>query len=264
MPNERRQIEKDLFSGRLKGVAATNALELGVDIGSLDVALLVHYPGTIASAWQQAGRSGRRQDESVAILLAGNDPVDQYLLRHPEYFFAQPPEHAVVDPENPYVLANHLKAAAYELPLAETDACQFGDLATSIAEVLCEAEQLSAIDGKFYFAGGQNPAHKISLRHMSDDTFSIVMVNSKRAAGVPDQLPRHPTPLTARPTKSAMPLGPARHELPDHYEVIANVDEISAPEVGLSRSGLPASWRDLLCSASWIWRAKSPTWNVGR
>ena len=117
LPNERRQIEQDLFSGNLRGVAATNALELGIDIGTLDVALLVNYPGTIASSWQQAGRSGRRHDESLAVLLAGNDPVDQYLLRHPEYFFSQSPEHAVVDPNNPYVLAKHLPAAAFELPL---------------------------------------------------------------------------------------------------------------------------------------------------
>ena len=117
LPNERREIEQDLFSGKLRGVAATNALELGIDIGTLDVALLVNYPGTIASSWQQAGRSGRRQDESLAVLLAGNDPVDQYLLRHPEYFFAQSPEQAVVDPNNPYVLAKHLPAAAFELPL---------------------------------------------------------------------------------------------------------------------------------------------------
>ena len=101
LPNERRQIEQDLFSGNFRGVAATNALELGIDIGTLDVALLVNYPGTIASSWQQAGRSGRRHDESLAVLLAGNDPVDQYLLRHPDYFFSQSPEHAVVDPEQP-------------------------------------------------------------------------------------------------------------------------------------------------------------------
>ena len=83
LPNERREIEQELFAGKLRGVAATNALELGIDIGSLDVALLVHYPGTFASAWQQAGRSGRRHDESLAVLLAGNDPIDQFLLRHP-------------------------------------------------------------------------------------------------------------------------------------------------------------------------------------
>ena len=92
------------------------------------MALLVNYPGTIASCWQQAGRSGRRHDESLAVLLAGNDPVDQYLLRHPEYFFAQSPEHAVVDPDNPYVLAKHLKAAAFELPLTDDDLATFGPL----------------------------------------------------------------------------------------------------------------------------------------
>ncbi|MEO0998962.1 MAG: helicase-related protein, partial [Pseudomonadota bacterium] len=127
LPNERRQIEKDLFAGELRAVAATNALELGIDIGSLDVAVMVNYPGTIASCWQQAGRSGRKHDESLAVLVAGNDPVDQYLLRHPEYFFAQSPEHAVVDPENPYVLAKHLKAAAFELPLEEDDLRAFGE-----------------------------------------------------------------------------------------------------------------------------------------
>ncbi len=137
LPNERREIEQDLFSGKLRGVAATNALELGIDVGTLDVALLVNYPGTIASSWQQAGRSGRRHDESLAVLLAGNDPVDQYLLRHPEYFFAQTPEHAVVDPNNPYVLAKHLPAAAFELPLAgESDFDRFGPLATPIAGAL--------------------------------------------------------------------------------------------------------------------------------
>ena len=129
LPNERREIEPELFTGKLRGVAATNALELGVDIGSLDVALLAGYPGTIASTWQQAGRSGRRHDESLAVLLAGNDPVDQYLSRHPDYFFAQSPEHAVVDPDNPYVLAKHLQAAAFELPLSEADVDRFGPLA---------------------------------------------------------------------------------------------------------------------------------------
>ena len=179
LPNERRQIEKDLFQGELRGVAATNALELGVDIGSLDVALLVNYPGTIASTWQQAGRSGRRHDESLAVLLAGNDPVDQYLLRHPQYFFDQSPEHAVVDPENTYVLAKHLKAAAFELPLDEESTHRFGDTAQAVTDILCQSHELSQVAGKTYFAGGQNPAHQISLRHMSDETFSIILRRPK-------------------------------------------------------------------------------------
>ena len=195
LPIERRQIEQDLFSGKLRGVAATNALELGIDVGSLDVAILVNYPGTIASTWQQAGRSGRRNDESLAVLIAGNDPVDQYLLRNPEYFFSQSPEHAVVDPENPYVLAKHLKAAAFELPLGEDDVERFGPLASPIAEVLHDEGDLNEVEGQFYFAGGQNPSVNISLRHMSDNTFSIVCVNG------------------------------------NNHEVIANVDAISAPEL---------------------------------
>lgn len=204
LPIERREIESQLFAGKLRGVAATNALELGVDIGSLDVALMAGYPGTIASTWQQAGRSGRRHDESLAVLLAGNDPVDQYLSRHPDYFFAQSPEHAVVDPENPYVLANHLQAAAFELPLAEDDVDRFGPLAVPIAGVLCDSGTLTHVAGQYFFSGGQNPATRVSLRHMSDNTFSIVL----------------------RRVKSR----PGKKHSPDH-EVIANVDAISAPEL---------------------------------
>lgn len=216
LPNERRQIEQDLFSGNLRGVAATNALELGIDIGTLDVALLVNYPGTIASSWQQAGRSGRRHEESLAVLLAGNDPVDQYLLRHPEYFFSQSPEHAVVDPSNPYVLAKHLPAAAFELPLrsepppqgseiVDADLDRFGSLAAPIAGALEAEGQIIAVKGDYYFAGGQNPAVGVSLRHMSDNTFSIVLESGGlRAKG----------------------------EGPDNeHAVIANVDAISAPEL---------------------------------
>ena len=229
LPNERREIEQALFSGRLRGVAATNALELGVDIGSLDVTLLVHYPGTIASTWQQAGRSGRRQDESLAILLAGNDPVDQYLLRHPQYFFEQSPEHAVVDPENTYVLAKHLKAAAFELPLDEQLADCFGAKAAPVADVLCQAHELAPVAGKIYFSdsSGQNPAQKISLRHMSDETFSIVLCRPRTApplaeATVHDSL---------RDPAAAVQLGTPRHEMSAEHQVIANVDAISAPEL---------------------------------
>jgi DEAD/DEAH box helicase domain-containing protein len=227
LPNERRQIEQELFSGSLRGVAATNALELGIDIGTLDVALLVNYPGTIASTWQQAGRSGRRHDESLAVLLAGNDPVDQYLLRHPDYFFSQSPEHAVVDPNNPYVLAKHLPAAAFELPLrneategrerdrtpglaltengnAGADIDRFGALAPPIAAALEDENQLVNVKGDFYFSGGQNPAVGVSLRHMSDNTFSIVL-----KGGGPEQ----------------------KASTAAEHQVIANVDSISAPEL---------------------------------
>ena len=211
LPNERRQIERELSDGELRGVAATNALELGVDIGSLDVALLVQYPGTIASAWQQAGRSGRRAEDSLAILLAGHDPVDQYLLRHPDYFFSQSPEHAVVDPENPYVLARHLEAAAFELPLDDEDVPRFGSQAPQIADVLDQDDVLAKLDGQYYFTGGQNPANGISLRHMSDNTVSIVLCTGDTR------------PLPSR-------YGSRRNQQIGN-EVIANVDLISAPEL---------------------------------
>jgi DEAD/DEAH box helicase domain-containing protein len=212
LPNERRQIEQDLFNGNLRGVAATNALELGIDVGSLDVALLVNYPGTIASSWQQAGRSGRRHDESLAVLLAGNDPVDQYLLRHPEYFFSQSPEHAVVDPNNPYVLAKHLPAAAFELPLKpDGDLDRFGTLAPPIAGALSDQGVIANVKDQYYFAGGQNPAIGVSLRHMSDNTFSIVLM--ERDAKLPSNA-----------------CGLAQPPAPNHA-VIANVDAISAPEL---------------------------------
>ena len=250
LPNERRQIEQDLFSGNLRGVAATNALEMGVDIGSLDAAILVNYPGTIASCWQQAGRSGRRNDESLAVLVAGNDPIDQFLLRHPGYFFAQSPEHAVVDPHNPYVLANHLRAAAFELPLDEDTPARFGEAAPAVAEVLCEEDELSRIDGRMYYAGGQNPAHGVSLRHMSDNTFSIVLLRDlsegsplrdvvHAGRGNPrssDQFGR----IAAKESRRVRPrVGNAsqaasrrrRSETEDVFEVIANVDAISAPEL---------------------------------
>ncbi len=212
LPNERRQIEQDLFAGELRAVAATNALELGIDIGSLDVAVMVNYPGTIASCWQQAGRSGRRHDESLAVLIAGNDPVDQYLLRHPEYFFAQSPENAVVDPENPYVLAKHLKAAAFELPLSDDDLEQFGALAGPVSSVLTDEKQLAEVDGLLYHPGGQNPTVGVSLRHMSDNTFSIVLRK-------PQSVLRDTLAAGADPAESE-----------DHV-VIANVDSISAPEL---------------------------------
>ncbi|MEM1304842.1 MAG: helicase-related protein, partial [Planctomycetota bacterium] len=212
LPNERRSIEQGLAGGEVRGVAATNALELGIDIGSLDVTILTGYPGTVASCWQQAGRSGRRSDESLTVLIAGNDPVDQYLLRHPDYFFAQPPEHAVVDPDNPYVLAKHLKAAAFELPLVADDAERFGPLTPPIAEALRDEGQLSEVDGQFFCPGGQNPAVGFSLRHMSDNTFSIVQRKKTRVAR--DLYASGSPPV-----------------VDDDFEVIANVDSISAPEL---------------------------------
>src|SRR4029453_15117159 len=136
LPEERRAIERRLFDGDLKGVISTNALELGIDVGSLDAAILVGFPNTIASPRQPAGRAGRSCEPALAVVVAYDDPIDQYLMRHPEYFFSQSPESAVLDPENPDVLASQLACAAYELPLTAEDEARFGSRAPEIASLL--------------------------------------------------------------------------------------------------------------------------------
>jgi DEAD/DEAH box helicase domain-containing protein len=174
LPEERREIERRLFSGELMGVVSTNALELGIDVGSLDASILVGFPTTIASAWQQAGRAGRGQDPSLAVLVSYNDPIDQYLMRHPEFFFTSSPEAAVIDPENPHILAAHLACAAYELPIAEGDAEWFGALTPQVATILEEEGQLKQLDGQYYWSSTEFPAARAPLRTISDDTFTIV------------------------------------------------------------------------------------------
>ena len=127
LASERREIEAELFGGRLRGVVATSALELGVDVGGLDACILDGFPGTIASLWQQAGRAGRSQQRSLAVLVAGDDALDQYLMAHPNEVFTRPPEPAVVNPSNPFVLDAHLACAAYETPLSAGDERWWGD-----------------------------------------------------------------------------------------------------------------------------------------
>ncbi len=174
LPAERREIERQLFSGDLLGVVATNALELGIDIGGLDAAVLVGFPGTVASIWQQAGRAGRSRDEAVTFFVGYNDPIDQYLLRHPRYFFAQNPEAAVCDPENPYVLAGHLGCAAFELPLTERDRDLFGAGLGPIREILRDEGELHPVEGEDYWSSTEFPSKRVNLRTISDDTFTIV------------------------------------------------------------------------------------------
>jgi len=174
LPEERRTIERRLFEGELRGVISTNALELGIDVGTLDASILVGFPNTIASTWQQAGRSGRKLLPSLAVVVAYEDPVDQYLMRHPHYFFGQAVESAVLDPENPYVLASQLSCAAYELPLSEEDEAVFGSRAPAIASILEEEGQFKLLDGLRYWSSSEYPAGSVNLRTISDDTFTIL------------------------------------------------------------------------------------------
>ncbi len=189
LPEERRKIEKALFSGEMLGVASTNALELGIDVGSLDASIIVGFPGTIASTWQQAGRAGRKTDEALVIFIAYNDPIDQYLMRNPSYFFGQSPENAVIDPENPYILANHLGCAAFELPLSKEDERIFGALLEPIVSVLEEVRKVKTIEGHAYWATTDFPAASVNLRTISDDTFTIIdSTQGEKVIGVVDAI----------------------------------------------------------------------------
>lgn len=173
LPLERREIERDLREGRLRGVVSTNALELGIDIGSLDVSMLAGYPGTIASTWQRVGRAGRRQGESAAILIASSAPLDQFIIQHPDYFFARSPEHGYINADNLQILLSHLKCAAFELPLREGE--RFGSLDLStLCSFLEEKGFLHRSGDAWHWVSESYPADALSLRAVSSDNFVIV------------------------------------------------------------------------------------------
>jgi DEAD/DEAH box helicase domain-containing protein len=187
LPEERREIERRLFSGELMGVTSTNALELGIDVGSLDAAVIVSYPGTIASTWQQAGRAGRGAAEALVVLVAYNDPLDQYLMQRPEFVFGRSPEHAVIDPHNPYLLANHLQCAAYELPLREDELAAFGPESEPILGILQELRKVQQLDRAWYWSSTEYPAAQVNLRAISDATFTIMdTADGNRVIGTVD------------------------------------------------------------------------------
>jgi DEAD/DEAH box helicase domain-containing protein len=173
LPLERREIERGLRDGSIRTVVSTNALELGVDIGSLEAAVLIGYPGTIASTWQQAGRAGRRNDHSAAILVASSSPLDQYIVRHPEYILEKSPESGLVNPDNLYIMISHLKCAAFELPFADGE--KLGS--QPIAEALRYLEDEGILhhgDGKWFWTAEAFPAEGVSLRSSSAENVVIV------------------------------------------------------------------------------------------
>lgn len=173
LPTERREIEKGLRTGDIYGVVSTNALELGVDIGQLQVCIMNGYPGTIASAWQQAGRAGRRHGESVVIMVASSSPLDQYIIQHPDYFFTRSPETARINPDNLIILIDHLKCAAYELPFKTGE--RFGKTEVEeILEYLTEERILHQNGDKWYWMNDAFPAHNISLRSASQENVVII------------------------------------------------------------------------------------------
>jgi len=186
LPLQRREIEKGLREGKIRGVVSTNALELGIDIGQLDVCLMAGYPGNIASTWQQTGRAGRRTDVSVAILVANSSPLDQYIINHPDYFFSQSPESGIVDPDNLIILVSHLKCAAFELPFSDGE--RFAQTGTHLGgvdateKILAHLEEnriLHHVNGKWHWTAETYPAEKISLRSASPENFVILDSSNK-------------------------------------------------------------------------------------
>ena len=191
LPEERRELERALSSGELLGVAATSALELGIDVGSLDAALLAGYPGTRASMWQQAGRAGRRSVASLAVLVAQDDPLDQYLVNHPQDLFARPPEAAVIDPDNPYVVAPHLACAAQEQPMAPGEVELFGPAAEPALERLMTKGFVEQRRGLLYYRGRESPHRAIDVRSASGSLIAIVDQETGALMGTVDESRSH-------------------------------------------------------------------------
>jgi DEAD/DEAH box helicase domain-containing protein len=181
LPGERRAVERGLREGAVQAVAATNALELGIDIGQLSAAILAGYPGTIASTWQQMGRAGRSGELSAAILVATSSPLDQYIVHHPEYFFGHSPEQALINPDNLLILTSHLKCAAFELPLGADEPYGPG-LATPILEALA-AQGIVHSDGRrWHYVAERFPAEEVSLRSASTENVVIIDQTAARPA----------------------------------------------------------------------------------
>jgi len=188
LAEDRRKIEQELADGDLVAVAATNALELGIDIGSLDAAVLTGYPGTRASMWQQAGRAGRRSDESLAVLVAQDDPLDQYLAQHPDELFERPSEAAVIDPTNPYVLEPHLRCAAREFPITDEEATTFfGPLALDALGRLAEQELVKHRKERWHDIGATPPHRDLDIRAGGGHVYRIVQEDTGQVIGTADE-----------------------------------------------------------------------------
>jgi DEAD/DEAH box helicase domain-containing protein len=178
LPNERREIERGLRDARIRGVVATSALEVGIDVGSLDAVVMAGYPGTISGTWQRAGRAGRRSGSSCVVMVASSAPLDQFMVRNPDYFFGRTPEHAFIQPDNLEILINHLKCAAFELPIAPDE--RFGEVDTpELCARLSEAGFLHRAGEHYHWTNEAYPADTVSLRSVTSDNFVITDITGE-------------------------------------------------------------------------------------
>ena len=224
LPEERRELERRLRSGVLRGLAATNALELGIDVSGLDAVLMAGWPGTCASLWQQAGRAGRNGSASLAILVAGDDPLDTYLVHHPEALFDRPVEAAVLDPQNPYVLAPHLAAAAAELPLTAADAEVFGPTMVGLLDVLVSRGLLRRRPAGWFWTRPERATDHVSLRG-TGETVRIVERSTGRVLGTVDGAAAHSSVHTgAVYVHQGQPFVVAYYDIEDSHAVVVAGD----------------------------------------
>ena len=195
LPGERREIERGLRNGQVDAVVSTNALELGIDIGALDACVMCGYPGTIASAWQQAGRAGRRKGTSIVFFIASSAAIDQYIVNHPDYLLTRSPENALLNPDNLYILLSHFKCAAFELPFADGD--KFGNTSSTqeLLDFLDEQGIVHHVEGKYHWSAEDFPASEISLRSAAAENFIIIDITDPAHHRVVGEMDRFTAPM---------------------------------------------------------------------
>ena len=195
LPSERREIEQGLRSGKIQAVVSTNALELGIDIGALEACVLCGYPGTIASTWQQSGRAGRRHGVSATFFVASSSAIDQFIVTHPDYFFSQSPENALLNPDNLYVLLNHFKCAAYELPFKDGEGLGNAAGGEEMLSYLEDAGILRHVGDTFYWSAEDFPASELSLRTAMTENYLIIDITDPAHPRMVGEMDRFTVPM---------------------------------------------------------------------